>query len=98
MFVIDMVGGITWKLSQLRFNPFSTLVLGLATLRYKLLYTLSGKLSCFLNIMNSPTLLTHSMYSHRSLGAEDCVLHCGVAFLLLNILHYAMVFNSLFLV
>ena len=43
MFVIDMMGGITWKLSQLRFNTFSTLVLGLATLRYKLLYTLSGK-------------------------------------------------------
>ena len=43
MFVIDMVGGTTWKLSQLRFNPFSMLVLGLATLRYKLSYTLSGK-------------------------------------------------------
>ena len=96
MFVIDMVGGITWKLSQLRFNPFSTLVLGLATLRYKLLYTLSGKLSCFLNIMNSPTLLTPSMYSHRSLGAEECVLHFGVSLLSSNVLYYAIVSILLF--
>ena len=56
-----MVGGITLKLSQLRFNTFSMLALGPATLLYKLINALSGKPLTFFKLVNSPTLLTPSM-------------------------------------
>ena len=93
MLVIDMMGGITLKLSQLRFNTFSALVLGLATLRYKLFYTLSGKLSCFLNFMNSPTLLTPSMYFSQVARYRRLCAAFGVSLFLSNNLYFAMDFN-----